>query len=512
MKAIESKLIKDRIASITDRQIFMDQFISIFQKSYRYSSITMYDYPVSKCFIDIGSEDMMELDWIRQLKDLLTLSDDEIHIHFDNGNDVNNKIDHQDEDLCFVILQKYIQFFPCCVIFNIIESVEGETIATKEVMVLPSLQAKDHSMNKMKEYIEFIERTSLYGDKENIYNKFNERMKFEIGDIEDQCGSMGLDLHFNNEKSFDNKNKIERDYQTLISGTSSNHPNSKVNVDISYLEEFCSTLSGIVQCDDDLYLITTGHGMSDKCTPLNNNYMLESKMWPSALRSKDVSDVNKYNSFLSTKSDWDVCKFVSDVANLKPTEFEKRTLKNNYLFPDAKIIAHYDVVDEIEVPVLPGINELYRRVYYSGCKSTGTMDVVGSGSFTHKVDKLWINERFYVAKHVNSMFMTDYDGENDDDDDDDDGTTGTLPCDSGACVITGDDEIHSFVIGRIVGADGFRLLSPVHYILKQISKLTRKKNVKFVKYVKKVSTPKDDVKVENELREKKTKSHENKRC
>ena len=169
---MESKLIKDRIASITDRQILMDLFIIVFQKSYRYSSITMYDYPVTKCSIQIGAENMMELDWIRQLKDLLTLSDDEIHIHFDN--DVNNKTDYQDEDLCFVILQKYIQFFPCCVIFDIIESVEGETIATKEVMVLPSLQAKDHSMNKMKEYIEFVERTSLYGDKENIYNKFNE--------------------------------------------------------------------------------------------------------------------------------------------------------------------------------------------------------------------------------------------------------------------------------------------------------------------------------------------------
>jgi hypothetical protein len=411
------------------------------------------------------------------------------------------------------------EIYSGCIILNILESVDGDNIAyncsntTKEVMVLPSLQAKDHSMNKMRQYIEHIKQTSLYGDKENIYNKFNERLKYEIGDIEDQSGSMGLDLHFHNKKSFEHENKIERLYQTTISGKSS-HPNAKMNIDISYSQEFFSTLSGMVQCDDDLYLITTGHGMSDECTPLNDNYMLESKMWPSALGSKDVSDLNKYNSFLSTKSDWDVCKFVSDVAILKPTEFEKRTLKNNYLFPDAKIIAHYDVVDDIEVPVLPGINELYRRVYYSGCKSTGTMDVVGSGSFTHKVDKLWIHERSYVAKHVNSMFMTDYVGENDDDDD---GTTGTLPCDSGACVITGDDEIHYFVIGRIVGADGFRLLSPVHYILKQISKLTKKKNVKFVKYVRKVSTPKDDIKVENEFRdqedssidEKKAKSHDN---
>jgi len=72
-------------------------------------------------------------------------------------------------------------------------------------MVSPSLQAKDHCMNKMKEYIEYIRYTSLYGD------KFNERMKYEIGDIEDQCGSIGLDLHFNN-------NEIERVYQITFSG------------------------------------------------------------------------------------------------------------------------------------------------------------------------------------------------------------------------------------------------------------------------------------------------------
>ena len=382
IKVIEIKIDQ----SITDRQTIFKCFSKIISLFINYHVL-----------IEIGAEDMMELDWIRQLKDLLTQSDDEIHIHFDN--DVNNKIDYQEEDLCYVILQKFIQFFPCCIILNIIESVKGETIAyncsntTKEVMVLPSLQAKDHCMNKMKEYIKYIRFTSLYGDKENIYNKFNVRIKHEIGDIEELCGSIGLDLHFNNEKFFDNKNEIERDYQATFSGKS-NHPNTNINVDISFHKDFCSTLSGIVQCDDDdLYFITTGHGISDKCTPLNNNYMLESYMWPNALRSKDLSDVNKYNSFLSTKSDWCICQFVCDVAILKPTEFEKRRLKNNYLFHDAKIIAQYDVVDDIEVPVLPGINELYRRVYYSGCKSTGTMDVVGSGFFTHKVDKRWIHER-----------------------------------------------------------------------------------------------------------------------
>jgi hypothetical protein len=479
MKVLESKLIKDRIATITDRQILIDQFTRIFRKTFRYSSITMYDEPVTKCSIQISDEDVIEKKWILELKDLLMLADDQIHIHFDY--DVSNKIDYQEEDLYDISLQKYLQFFPCCIILNIIENVDDKTSAynssdtVKQVIVLPSLQAKDHSMNKLKEYIKI-----LYGDHFQ-YSTLNERISYEIGDIEEQCGSIELDLHFNNNKSFKNEIPIKRVYQTTISGTS----NHSMNVDISYREDLCSTLSGIVQCDDDLYAITSGHGMSDKCAPLNESYTLESKIWPSALDPKDVNEKN-YN-YLSKYSDSGIYNFVSDVAILKPTESEKRKLKGNYLFSDAEIIAQYNEVEGIEIPVLPGINELKRRVHYSGCKSTGSMDVVGSGFFAHQVDKLWICERFYVAKHVESKFAKDYNGE--DEDDNNDGTTGTLSCDSGACVVTDDAEIHSFVIGKTTGDEKFRLLSPAHFILKQINKLTRKKNVKFMNYVRKNKFP-----------------------
>jgi len=485
MKVLKSKLIKDRIATITDKQILMDQFTRIFRKTFRYSSITMYDEPVTKCSIQISYEDVIEKKWILELKDLLMLTDDQIHIHF--YNDVSNKIDYHEEDLYDISLQKYLQFFPCSTIFNIIEGVDDKTSAykssdtVKQVIVLPSLQAKDHSMNKLNEYIKI-----LYGDHFQ-YSTLNERISYEIGDIEEQCGSIVLDLNFNNTKSFENKILVKKVYQTVISGTS-NHPLTTIDANISYHKDLCSTLSGLVQCDDDLYVITSGHGMSDECTPLNESYTLESRMWPSALDPTDVNDLKKY-SYLSYKSsDWDICNFVSDVAILKPSESEKRKLKDNYLFSVAKIIAQYAEVEGIEIPVLPGINELKRMVHYSGCKSTGSMDVVGFGFCAHEVvGKLWIHERFYVAKHVESKFAKDYNGE--DENDKNDGTTGTLPCDSGACVVTDDNEIHSFVIGMTTGDKKFRILSPAHFVLKQINKLTKKKNVKFMNYVKKVSTP-----------------------
>jgi hypothetical protein len=188
LKVIQSDLIKKRIADITDRQILMDQFILVFQKSFYYSSITKYHYPVKKCSIIIGIEDQIEMEWIRKLKDLFMLSNDNVHIDTDDGACV--KVDYQEEDLYSVVMHNYIRFFLCSVIFDITEVVYGESRTPsskcKKVLVLPSLQAKDYSMNKLKEYAEYIKQTSLYGDTKNIYNSLNEQISYEIGDIDEQ--------------------------------------------------------------------------------------------------------------------------------------------------------------------------------------------------------------------------------------------------------------------------------------------------------------------------------------
>jgi hypothetical protein len=201
-KVIQSHLIKKRITAIADRQILMDQFLGVFQKSFCYSSITKYHYPVKKCSIIIGIEDQIEMEWIHKLKDLFMLSNDNVHINtsvFDNGACV--KVDYQEEDLYSVVIHNYIRFFLCCIIFDITEEVYGECRTPsgkcKKVLVLQSLQAKEYSMNKLKEYAEYIKQTSLYCF-ENIYTNLNERISYEIGDIEEQCGSMRLDLNFKN--------------------------------------------------------------------------------------------------------------------------------------------------------------------------------------------------------------------------------------------------------------------------------------------------------------------------
>ena len=125
------------------------------------------------------------------------------------------------------------------------------------------------------------------------------------------------------------------------------------------------------------------------------------------------------------------------------------------------------------VPSLPVINETV-HVLYSGCKTKGKMKVVGSGYFRQFLGDLCIHERFYIAK-PDPWFYNDYVSEWLL------GTTMTEECDSGACVTTLDDKIHSFVIGKRTGPDQFRLLSPAHFVLEQIKTLTEAKKVKFVK-------------------------------
>ena len=98
----------------------------------------------------------------------------------------------------------------------------------------------------------------------------------------------------------------------------------------------------------------------------------------------------------------------------------------------------------------------------------GKLKVVGSGYAKEFLGDLGMHERFYIAK-PDPWFYNDYVS---------DwllGTTMTEEYDSGACVTTVDDKIHSFVIGKITGPDQFRLLSPAHFVFEQIKTLTAAK-------------------------------------
>ena len=476
MTVIHSDLIKNRIAAISDRQILMDEFLGVFQKSFRHSSITiMHDEPITKCSINISADDKIEVEWVGQLRDLLNLSD-QITINVDN----DDNVDDREDDLCDIILQKYNRYFPCSIICNIIDK------GYKVVIIVPSLEAKKYSMNKLTEYaVDYIKHNTQYGGKEKIDSILNELIKYEIGDIEEQCNFDELELQFTNQTLPEKVPERARTIQMISGETRSNRKedeDKKREEDEDEAEKrrnLCCTLSGIVQCDDgDIYVITTGHGMSNTCTPINSNYTLIGRMWPSALLPSDADDVVKSKSYDSTLNGGDKEPFVSDVAILQPN-IDIRTVTE---CPRSDIIKYHMEIRGTTVPIIPGygttvpINKLKAKVVYTGCRTKGEMEVVGSGHFCQRLNTNYIYEKFYVAIHISSHLNEKVD--------DVDGSNGTIPGDSGARVTTLDGKIHSFLIGMTTGDDKFRLLSPAHFVLEQIKSMTGKKNVDFVRSVK----------------------------
>lgn len=172
-----------------------------------------------------------------------------------------------------------------------------------------------------------------------------------------------------------------------------------------------STKSGIVQCDDgDIYVITTGHYMGKACSPKNLNYTLIDIMWPNVLNVSDAEDIVKSKSYDSTNDGASKESFVSDIAILKPN-IDIRTVTK---CPRSDIIEYYTDIRGSEIPILPGsgttipIQELKAKLVYTGCRTKGEMEVIGSGYFCQVLNKMYIHERFYVANHISSHLNKDF--------------------------------------------------------------------------------------------------------
>jgi hypothetical protein len=239
----------------------------------------------------------------------------------------------------------------------------------------------------------------------------------------------------------------------------------------------------MVKCDDDLYVVTTGHRMINGCEVDSADYTLVNHIWPSALVSSDATSIRPkcYHTVLSEDDD-NTCSFISDVAILRVNE------RTNYKcdIDPVPSISYHKIINEKNYPILPLRMEPH-DVVYKGLITSGNMKIVGSGYFKNHIGiSLSIHERFYVAKHISSQLNEDYEDYLVDASKVD-GSKGTVSGDSGACVTTMDGKIHSFVIGTSTGENQFRLLSPAHFVLEQIKSLTMKKNVDFVRCVEKKS-------------------------
>lgn len=155
-------------------------------------------------------------------------------------------------------------------------------------------------------------------------------------------------------------------------------------------------------------------------------------------------------SDLFKDDDGSLYPFVCDVSFLKLDEVEKQ----KYKFVDIDVCLkegykrnNFDVLsDEIT------------NVYYNGYKIT----IIGYCFFCQLINNYWIYQGFYVTEEY--------------------ANTDNINCNNDVCVTTLDNNIHSFLIGKINANKKYQLLSSAQFVLKQIKYLTNNNNLKYKRY------------------------------
>lgn len=253
------------------------------------------------------------------------------------------------------------------------------------------------------------------------------------------------------------------------------HNNKEENIldePLKSLKSPSTTLSGVVLGNNSngekvLYAFTTGHNI--KVHHKIKGYNVVGSVWPSML-SVDTAINILFDSTLPEIDDFNTFKFVSDITVLEPKELRFLFEKVKASSEEISLICKYNDEND-NTPVLPDKLDMLGIVHYRGKRTEGTINVIGYGhcsqwfiNSSNKKGQLY--EFFYVAEPIIPV-------------------TGSERGDSGAyCFKKSDDDckndrIHSFLVGKL---GNYMILTPAHFALEQMKKITRNRTLKFVRY------------------------------
>jgi hypothetical protein len=336
-----------------------------------------------------------------------------------------------------------------------------------KVIVVPSVRAKEVTMNTLREIIRSIHQPITSTVKNEIMNEY---INCIVGKLDEQCLSEYLpkEIQFKISEQKTNCPIIDRDIEMSLFDSEDDSLCFKEAYGGVINSHGMSTISGVIRSNDDYFIFTTGHGLNDGCTVDSGHYMLKDFMWPTKFREGQIQNDNYFKSNIAKDAKIDTAT-VSDVCLLQPRKGVKdKFLANKQHFIKQDFIQEYNKEGN---PVLPNREQIEGTVQYIGCMTKGEMKIRGTAcigrDFMYKISegkmqKLIFYERLYVAEPI-----SDKKGEC------------SVPGDSGACVtkkvIVGDTEvvkIHSFLKGTVKGEKlSYRLLSPAHFVLEQVKKL-----------------------------------------
>lgn len=166
-----------------------------------------------------------------------------------------------------------------------------------------------------------------------------------------------------------------------------------------------STLSGIIEYNDDYLIFTTGHGLNVECRVDSDYYTLKDFMWPYSIRNEQIQNDEYFKSNIAKDAKMDSAT-VSDVAVLQPhKDVQDKFLAKKQCFIKQDFIQAYHKDGN---PVLPNREQIEGEVEFSGYKTNyGEMIIKGTAcigrefvykSSEGKRQRLLFYERLYVAK------------------------------------------------------------------------------------------------------------------
>ena len=185
-KVVETGLFSDRMVKI-DKDIRMNFFVEVFLKTFPISNVLLYGQPVViRCEITINRDDNMMEHAVQDFKKIFMIDDDQLEINYSatNGNRKTVTLD----EMLFEVLYKYEQIFPCSFILNMFND-DNPSMGGKKVFVVPSVKAKEATMNMLKSIIHSIDPSSeLAGNKPTLKNYID----CIVDSLDEQCSSVYL--------------------------------------------------------------------------------------------------------------------------------------------------------------------------------------------------------------------------------------------------------------------------------------------------------------------------------
>ena len=407
--------------NLIDVTIRLQKFISVITKIFYIYSTHMFGSPTKRCVIKVNKNDFDE---INAFKNLFILTDEEVTINIALYDNNNNNYTYND---CICSLKdddkkNILIYYLNMYPCNVVFFQEE-----KVFIVVYSEEARNSIIDKLKEINHLFNEEIL-----NKYVEFILLTKEEIIQSQNNCNDVNLN-HFL-KKNFIEINKIK-------------------------------IPSIIVSDNNDFYTFLTCHNIKE-----NNKYNIIASI-TNNLNIKRIDLNNKYNSKLTEYKSFSEYIFVSDITVLKDINETIKYISSlkqykisNLLYEEINLIYKY----EENMPIIPDNADMLGEVFYKREISECKIEVIGYGYCCHWLDSGDLSglvyERLYLAKASNSTYKS-------------------MQSDLGAYCYKKENnniKLHSFLVKIL---DEYIILIPAHFALEQIKKITKNKNLRFLKVV-----------------------------